>query len=173
MKREIFEVYAKVIDANGAYNTLSGYPKSYDSRSYNNNIDTARKRAYGEYHEALGAMCKRDDRQQQIVMILRASDGMQIEKTSLGTVADLPDPTYALTVESGAGSGEYLEGAVVRITADTPEEGKIFDAWEYPQGLVFAEGGVNTYTARIIMPASATTITATYKDIPEPEPEDE
>lgn len=92
MKREIYEVYAKVVDANGSYNTLNGYPKTFDSHNYSDSIETARKRAYGEYHEALGAMCKRDDRQQQIVMILRASDGLQIEKTALGTVADLPDP---------------------------------------------------------------------------------
>jgi hypothetical protein len=64
MKREIFEVYAKVVDANGAYNTLSGYPKVFDSHAYNDDISKARRRAYGEYYEALGAMCKRDDRQQ-------------------------------------------------------------------------------------------------------------
>lgn len=92
MKREIFEVYAKVVDANGAYNTLSGYPKVFDSHTYNDDINKARKRAYGEYYEALGAMCKRDDRQQQIAMILRGSDGVQIETSALGTIADLPDP---------------------------------------------------------------------------------
>lgn len=92
MIREIFEVYAKVVDANGAYNTLSGYPKTFDSRSYNGDVDKARQRAYGEYHEVLGAMCKRDDRQVQIAMILRASTGQQIERTVLGKIADDPDP---------------------------------------------------------------------------------
>ena len=33
-KREIYEVYAKIVDANGAYNTLNGYPKAFDSRNY-------------------------------------------------------------------------------------------------------------------------------------------
>jgi len=92
MKREIYEVYAKVVDANGAYNTLSGYPKVFDSHQYNDNLDKARKRAYGEYYEVLGQMCKRDDRQQQIAMILRGSDGVQIESMYLGTINDLPDP---------------------------------------------------------------------------------
>ncbi len=92
MKREIYEVYAKVVDANGAYNTLSGYPKAFDSHLYDDDVEKARKRAYGEYHEALGTMCKRDDRQVQIAMILRASDGMQIEMQKLGELADLPDP---------------------------------------------------------------------------------
>jgi hypothetical protein len=86
-QREIFEVYAKVVDANGAYNTLSGYPKTFDSSSYNNDIEKARQRAYGEFHEALGAMCKRDDRQVQFAMILRASDGLQIAKEVVGEIA--------------------------------------------------------------------------------------
>ena len=92
MKREIYEVYAKVVDSTGAYNTLSGYPKSFDSHNYDDDVDKARKRAYGEYHEVLGAMCKRDDRQVQIAMILRASDGMQIELSKIGNLAAIPDP---------------------------------------------------------------------------------
>lgn len=92
MRREIYEVYAKVVDANGTYNTLSGYPKVYDSRSYNNDCEKARNRAYGEYHTVLGTMYTRDDRQCQIAMIIRANDGLQIEKISIGAIADLPDP---------------------------------------------------------------------------------
>ena len=91
MKREIYEVYAKVVDSNGAYNTLSGYPKTFDSHLYNDDIAKARKRAYGEYYDVLGTMCKRDDRQQQIAMIIRGSDGIQIECMALGAIADLPD----------------------------------------------------------------------------------
>lgn len=62
-KRNIFEVYAKIIDANGAYNTLNGYPKVFDSRNYDDDIDKALKRATGEFSETFGAFCKRDDRQ--------------------------------------------------------------------------------------------------------------
>jgi len=62
MIRQIFEVYAKIVDSTGAYNTLSGYPKTFDSRNYDNDIDKALLRATGEYHDTLGAMCKRDDR---------------------------------------------------------------------------------------------------------------
>lgn len=92
MKREIYEVYAKVVDANGAYNTLSGYPKVFDSHSYSDDCDKARNRAYGEYHSTLGTMYTRDDRQKQIAMIIRANDGLQIEKTDIGAIADLPNP---------------------------------------------------------------------------------
>lgn len=48
MQRAIFEVYAKVVDANGSYNTLSGYPKVFDSRHYNNDIAKILQRAQGE-----------------------------------------------------------------------------------------------------------------------------
>ncbi len=91
MKRNIFEVYAKVVDSNGAYNTLSGYPKVFDSRLYDNNIDKALLRARGEFYDTIGAMCKRDDRQLQTV-ILMSADGFIIERECIGQVADLPEP---------------------------------------------------------------------------------
>lgn len=91
MQREIFEVYAKIVDANGSYNTLTGYPKVFDSKSYDNDIEKARQRAYGAYHECLGAMCKVDTRQVQIAMILRASDGVQELIERVGHLAELPD----------------------------------------------------------------------------------
>lgn len=91
MVRNIFEVYAKVVDANGAYNTLSGYPKVFDSRSYDNSVEKALKRARGEFHETFGAMCKRDDRQLQTVILMQA-DGKQIERQTIGAIALDPDP---------------------------------------------------------------------------------
>ena len=92
MRREIYEVYAKIVDANGSYNTLSGYPKTFDSRNYDNDCEKAMQRAYGEWHECIGAMCKRDDRQLQLALILRASDGVVLQSSCLGGIADLPDP---------------------------------------------------------------------------------
>lgn len=88
MKRQIFEVYAKVVDTNGSYNTLSGYPKVFDSHNYSDDIDKALLRARGEYHDTIGAMCKRDDRQLQTV-ILMSADGFVIERASIGAIADL------------------------------------------------------------------------------------
>jgi len=91
MRREIFEVYAKVVDANGAYNTLSGYPKVFDSRSYEGDIEKTRRRAEGEFSETWGAMCKRDDRQVQTVMLL-TSDGVLLESKRYGVIAEDEDP---------------------------------------------------------------------------------
>jgi hypothetical protein len=163
MKREIYEVYAKIVDANGAYNTLTGYPKYFDSKLHNNDIDRARKRAYGEYHEALAAMCKRDDRQQQIVMIIRASDGVQIEKTCLGQVADLPDPEYLVTVNGGTGGGNYKENAIVTIEAIIPENFR-FVSWEGIAGLTIVEGDIYSPLVKFVMPAAVVTVTAVLED---------
>ena len=171
MKREIYEVYAKIVDANGAYNTLSGYPKPFDSHAYNDDIKKAMKRAYGEFHDTIGTLCKRDDRQKQIVMIIRVSDGVQIEKWDDGKIADLPDPKYLATIVNGNGSGEYEEGVVVNISANEPEEGKQFAGWEGAEGLTFVSGDATSAYAAFRMPAEAVTLTATYEDIPEPEPE--
>ena len=90
MKRQIFEVYAKVVDANGAYTTLSGYPKAFDSRSYGGDIDKTLKRATGEFCETFGAMCKNDSRQLQTV-ILMSADGFVIRKETIGKITDDPD----------------------------------------------------------------------------------
>ena len=92
MQRAIFEVYAKVVDASGAYNTLSGYPKVFDSKTYNNDREKAKARALGEYHECLGNMYKRDDRQIQIAMIIEVATGQQIEMTKIGNFPIEPDP---------------------------------------------------------------------------------
>ena len=92
MKRIIYEVYAKVVDANGAYNTLSGYPKVYDSRNYNNDFVKTYNRAKGEYNTCLGTMYPRDDRQAQFAMLIDASTGLVLESAYIGEIADLPDP---------------------------------------------------------------------------------
>lgn len=85
MERQIYEVYAKIVDANGAYNTLSGYPKTFDSRSYNNDTIKTYRRAQAEYHNTLGTMYTRDDRQLQTVLLLRA-DGAVMTADSIGTI---------------------------------------------------------------------------------------
>ena len=91
MQRQIFIVSAAIVDANGAYANLNGYPKTFDSHLYGDDIDKAQRRAIGDMSETFGAMCKRDDRQLQTAMVMTA-DGFQVEKRSIGKIADLPDP---------------------------------------------------------------------------------
>ena len=91
MKREIYVVDATVVDANGNYNHLSGYPKTFDSHNYGDDIAKAKRRAEGDAAEAYGAMCKRDDRQLQTVILMTA-DGSVLDRKFIGKIADLPDP---------------------------------------------------------------------------------
>ena len=93
MKREIYEVHMTVVDANGTLTIdPSGYPKSVDSRSYDNDLAKALNRAKGLLGAAESAMSVQDTRQVQYGYIIRVSDGMQIEKRVFGQLAELPDP---------------------------------------------------------------------------------
>lgn len=98
MQRQIYIVEANIVDANGTYNNLSGYPKLFDSRTYDNDINKTRRRAEGDMSEAYGAMCKRDDRQLQTVL-LRTADGALIDRKWIGRIADIPEPQPEPTPE--------------------------------------------------------------------------
>ena len=90
-KRQIFIVNAMIVGANGSFAQLSGYPKTFDSQNYGNDIDKTLQRAYGAFHTEVGTMCGVDTRQLQTVMIYTA-DGFLIEKKALGEIHYLPDP---------------------------------------------------------------------------------
>ena len=90
MARQIFIVNAFIVDANGTFNTLPNYPKTFDSKNYQNDIDKAQRRAEGDFSECWGAMCKVDTRQIQTVT-LSTVDGFQIDKKTSGSFPD-PEP---------------------------------------------------------------------------------
>ena len=75
-----------------------------------------------------------------------------------------PAPKYSVTVVSGTGTGEYEEGAVVNITANSPAEGYQFKEWTVTQGTVSI---VNTtaQTTSFTMPAMDVTVEATYEEV--------
>lgn len=81
--RNIFIVNAFIVDANGTYNVLSGYPKTFDSRNYSDDVAKARKRADGDFAEAWGAFCKRDDRMIQTVTLTNIN-GQLLDSKSMG-----------------------------------------------------------------------------------------
>ena len=92
MTRQIFIVDAHIVDANGTFNYITGYPKTFDSRSYNNDIDKTQIRAIGDASDVFGDMCKVDTRQLQTVVVMTA-DGFVVDKRTIGKIADVPDPT--------------------------------------------------------------------------------
>ena len=79
------------------------------------------------------------------------------------TVPPAQAATYALTVNSGSGSGSYTSGTVVNIAANAAPSGKTFDKWTGDTGGV---GDVNASSTTYTMGSTAATITATYKDLP-------
>ena len=85
---------------------------------------------------------------------------------STATLLSEPVVTYAVTVNSGRGSGDYAEGASVTIVANAPESGKQFKEWSGVNGLTFTSGSVTTANATFTMPARDVTVIATYEDIP-------
>ena len=89
--RQIYKVDAQIVDANGVFNVLSGYPKTFDSKNYSGDADKALKRAEGDFSEVWGAMCKRDDRMIQTV-VLSSVDGFQLDRKSMGAFPDDPEP---------------------------------------------------------------------------------
>ena len=71
--------------------------------------------------------------------------------------------TYPVTVNSGTGSANYVQGADVTVTAYDAPDGKVFDKWTTGDGVTFASA--NSATTTFTMPAKAVTVTATYKDV--------
>lgn len=88
MIREIFKVTAEIVDANGTYNSLSGYPKTFDSNNYSGDVDKAMQRAVGDWHEVMGAFCKRDDRKLQVAQVIRLSDGAIFQNGYIGALSE-------------------------------------------------------------------------------------
>lgn len=85
--RNIYIVDAMIVDANGTFNHLDGYPKQFDSKNYAGDVDKTRRRAEGDFSEVWGAMCKRDDRMIQTVT-LSTVDGFLIDHKTTGQFAE-------------------------------------------------------------------------------------
>lgn len=68
-----------------------------------------------------------------------------------------------LGVSNGIGTGYYLYGQVVEITAFPPEEGKLFDRWTGDTAFVDLRHESPT---QFFMPNRDITLVATYRDAP-------
>ena len=72
----------------------------------------------------------------------------------------LPEPTYALTVVNGSGSGEYKAGETITIMANAAAENTTFAGWEVSDRTEPAAEEKITFT----MPSYPVTVTAKYQD---------
>ena len=91
MYRQIFIVYAHIVDSTGKLSILDGYPKAYDSQHYSNDIDKTQSRALADAHGLLAEMYTKDTRQLQLVKV-ETADGFELFKQAIGALAPLPDP---------------------------------------------------------------------------------
>ena len=69
MARQIFIVDAMIVDANGTYHHMDGFPATFDSNGYSHDVEKTQRRAEGKFAETWGAMCKVDTRQIQTVTL--------------------------------------------------------------------------------------------------------
>ncbi|MCL1914338.1 MAG: InlB B-repeat-containing protein [Eubacteriaceae bacterium] len=84
--------------------------------------------------------------------------------TSNAATLTVAAPAYKLTVNGGTGSGDYAAGQTVTLTANAAQAGKTFDKWTTSNGGSFAN--TNNASTTFTMPPNATTVMATYKDLP-------
>ena len=71
--------------------------------------------------------------------------------------------TYTVTVKNGTGSGDYLPGSRVSVTADPPgEQCQVFDKWQLTEGTATFADEAKTALG-FEMKAENVTLTATYR----------
>ena len=87
MARNIYIVDAHIVDANGAFHYIEGYPKTFDSKNYSDDVDKAKKRSEGDASEQWGAMCKQDTRQIQVVSMADIFGNVYMKKS----MGDFPE----------------------------------------------------------------------------------
>ena len=81
--KNIFIVDAYQVDGSGTFAHISGFPKTFNSESYQGDVDTALKRATGAFASAWSGFCGVDNKQIQTV-ILYDIHGTLIDRKTLG-----------------------------------------------------------------------------------------
>lgn len=70
MPRMIYKVDAFIVDANGTYSQIQGYPKTLDSRGYGNDPQRAFRRAKSDLCATEAQMLQVDTRQIQTILLM-------------------------------------------------------------------------------------------------------
>lgn len=92
MARNIFIVNATIVDANGSYAVLSGYPKTFDSKIYSDDIEGTLNRAKSDYHNVLGTMYGNQANRQIQTATLMTVRGDMILREAIGNFPVEPEP---------------------------------------------------------------------------------
>lgn len=81
--KNIFIVDAYQVNGQGTFTHINGFPKTFNSESYDGDVDKALRRATGAFAEAWSGFCAVDDRQIQTV-VLYDIHGTRIDQKSIG-----------------------------------------------------------------------------------------
>lgn len=100
MTRNIFIVNATQLvvstsNPTGLFSTMNGYPKLYDSNSYNGDTDAALRAAKAEYFSRLSANYTGSANRAMAIITLEQANGQQIMRECIGTfpeVTPTPEP---------------------------------------------------------------------------------
>ena len=103
MARNIFVVNATQVviseaHPEGMYSTISGYPKTYDSRNYpaedpNGDAEAALRAAKVEYYSRLSANYAGSSNRVMATVTLETADGRTVLRESIGAFPDMtPEP---------------------------------------------------------------------------------
>ena len=76
----------------GLFSVISGYPKTYDSRSYDGSAESALNAAKAEYYSRLSANYTGSANRVMAVVTLEQADGRQIMRDSIGAFPVEPEP---------------------------------------------------------------------------------
>lgn len=87
-----------------------------------------------------------------------------LEAVYEAATTELPTPTYTVTVKNGTGSGNYAEGAIVTIQADSPENGMEFQKWNVLSGSAILVDSTKKST-QFVMPKEAIIVEAVFKKV--------
>ena len=84
--RRIFTVAGWIVDANGTYHLLDGYPKKFDSKNYGDDTDKTLQRAKGDFYDQISGMCKVDTRMLQTMVIMDENGAMMEDPFTIGSL---------------------------------------------------------------------------------------
>lgn len=82
--RNTFFITAQIIDKNGYVHIMDGFPKIVDSKTYDGDVDKARRMADAEFSETWAAMCRDNNGRQIQTVFITDIFGNQLDKKSMG-----------------------------------------------------------------------------------------
>lgn len=96
--RNTFFVTAQIIDKNGFVHILDGFPQIIDSKTYDGDVDKARRMADAVFSETWASMCRDNNARQIQTVFVTDIYGNQLDRKSMGTYVEAePEPEPEVT----------------------------------------------------------------------------